>query len=700
MNRSVGHDRIPTGLVRNARWGARMHITLTSNPLRANEFIGPPRGRNHIGWHLILLRVRRQPLGWIATVHGSRGDTVGARCTDVVGTLTRQVFGVRFGIFFLNDHDTLFRVRLHNVLDTPDFVRLTLLPIPKFLAAIGVYLHNSAAFWDEFRSVSGSRPARIRRGLSAASLRGPDFKNDYTQWTRYFDTWDERVLRVIADGLSARPSVGVLVFSETGTGAALAATLASVRAQIYAVASLSTATPGQAGAVYSAADIEYIAILQAGEVLPRHALLLLVGELARQETDALLADEDNIGPDGARANPWFKPQPSLTMMCSGLLSRGVWLVRSSVLAQALALADVPEWAECSRLAEWFSLYSAGGAHSVRRVPRVLTHRRPDAEVAPPAMLAQVTNALLGRLGVQATVTADFPLRLRWKQCELTTRKVSLIVPSTLRGETQLRCLLDVLAHTTYRNFEMLIVVTQDVPLDKAQRQAAECLRDAGPVRVEMLRRARFNYSLANNFAASKTDSPFICLLNDDVSTLDGDWLDRMVAVFSDKNVGIVGAKLYYPNMTTQHGGVIMGLGGLACHINRFLPRGEPGYMWRGAVDQELSVVTGACLLVRRDVFEQVGGLDEALPTAFNDVDFCLRARDLKYSVVMAASVELIHHETLSFGNHYADIPDQEAADVALMRERWRAVCAADPFHNPNLSLVESDEWTLAVPPRV
>ena len=139
-----------------------------------------------------------------------------------------------------------------------------------------------------------------------------------------------------------------------------------------------------------------------------------------------------------------------------------------------------------------------------------------------------------------------------------------------------------------------------------------------------------------------------------MSPLDSDWLDRMVAVFSDHDVGIVGAKLYYPDMTTQHGGVIMGLGGLAAHLNRRLPRGEPGYMWRGVLDQELSVVTGACLLVRRDVFERVGGLDEALATAFNDVDFCLRTRALNYSVVMAASVELVHHETLTFGHHYAD----------------------------------------------
>ena len=677
-------------------------VILTPLKSHPNEFVGSPMGTTRIGWHLILLRARRQPLSWIATVRVScRNNTAGTQGVRVALTLIKQILGVKLGILFLDDCNALFRVRLQHVSDTADAVGLTLLPIPHLIAAIGVYLQNPTAFRKGFQSARGSWAAKVRKGLLAAALKGQDFKNDYSVWMRYFDTWSEGRLQRIADALSTRPSVSVVVFCAMENGAPLAATIASVHAQTYPVATLCIATPDHAEkAMHRAAANEYVAILQAGEVLPRHALLLLVHELGQQETDALLADEDNIGPDGTRAYPWFKPQPSLTMMCSGLLSRGVWIVRSSVLGQALASAAVPGWAECIRLAVWFMSHTAGEAHRIRRVPRLLTHRRADAQAAPPAMLAQVVNMFLGRLGVQATVTPEFPLRLRWYGGELTTRKVNLIVPTRLRGNVQLRCLLDVLAHTTYRNFEMLIVVTQDAPLDQAQRQAAERLRAAGPVRIELLHRASFNYSLANNFGASRTDGAFICLLNDDVSTLDGHWLDRMVAVFSDKNVGIVGAKLYYPNMTTQHGGVIMGLTGLAGHVNRFLPRGEPGYMWRGEVDQELSAVTGACLLVRRDVFERLGGLDEALATGFNDVDFCLRARALKYSVVMAASVELIHYETLSFGHHYADVPDQEAADVALMQERWAAVCEADPFHNPNLSLAGPNEWTLAVPPRV
>ena len=685
-----------------------IRVALARTPSRPDVFVGSPRGTNRIGWHLIVLRVRRQLTGWTATARISCEDAARTQDIQLVHPLARQVSGVKLGVLFLGDRATEFRVRLHNAWDPPEVVSLTLLSIPPFLATVGVCLQNPVAFRDAFRSVSGSWAVRVRRGVTAAAFEGQHIRGDYRLWTWFFDAWSEGRLQRIAAALPARPSIGALVFCATGNEAALAATLASVIAQTYAAAAPVVVRPGEAGAVSEAVSealsgasaSEYVVVLQAGEVLPRHALLLLVDELGRQSADVLLADEDHIGPDGTRADPWFKPQPSLTMMCSGLLSRGVWLIRSSVLGQALASAAVPDWAESIRLAVWFTLHAAGEADRVRRVPRVLTHRRADAEATPFAVLAQVVGMFLGRLGVQATVTPEFPLRLRWHGAGSAARKVSLIVPSRLRGDVQLRCLLDVLVNTTYRDFEMLVVVTQDGPLDKAQRQAAERLRTAGPARVELLRRASFNYSLANNFGASLTDGVLICLLNDDVSTLDGDWLDRMVAMFSDKGVGIVGAKLYYPNMTTQHGGVIMGLAGLAEHVNRFLPQGEPGYMWRGVLDQELSVVTGACLLVRRDVFKQVGGLDEALPTGFNDVDFCLRVRALNYSVVMAASVELVHHETLSFGHHYANASELEAADIALMRERWHAVCAADPFHNPNLSLAARNEWTLASPPRV
>jgi len=334
------------------------------------------------------------------------------------------------------------------------------------------------------------------------------------------------------------------------------------------------------------------------------------------------------------------------------------------------------------------------------VPYLLTHRSVGVENAPPDVLVDVVTAFLTRAGFAATVKPSFPLRIQWHPGALRAKKVSLIVPSRLRGETQLACLREILEKTTYPNFEMLVLVTQPGGLDADQEAAILPLRAHGNFRVEIIDSDSFNYSAVNNIGAARTEGDFVCLLNDDVAPMESDWLDRMVSFFADRNCGIVGAKLFYPNLTTQHGGVIMGLAGLVEHANRYLPRGNPGYAFRAALDQELSAVTGACLLVRRDVYAQVNGLDESFPTAFNDVDFCLRVRAAGFGIVFAASVEMIHHETLTFGQHYSpEKTEQEARDIQRLRARWSEICKTDPFHNPNLSLVGRSEWNLAYPPR-
>ena len=675
-----------------------MHLSLRNTPSHPDRYAATAPAGTRTGWQVLILRAGRQPSSWIATLHVECGEAEWSRDIRLVRPLARvwgRLGGIKLGVFFLGGQPGRVSARLYNAPGTGGALGLTMLPVPFVVAAVGIWLQGPGTVREAFRRAPGGWTTRLRTALAAASIKGQQIDTDYNVWTWFFDRWTEARLQAIARDLPRHPTVAALVFSAGGAGPALEATLASLRAQAYPAAVTVVAGPGT---VQKAAGHDYTAVLQAGEVLPRHALLVLVDEAVRSGADVLLADEDNVAPDGTRADPWFKPQPGLAMMCSGLLSRGVWLIRSSLLP----LGPVPPWAASVQLAAWFALYEAGGAARARRVPRVLTHRRGDAEVPPPDVLAGVVDAGLARLGVRATVAPGLPLRLCWHPDPRAADRVSIIVPSRLHGEVQVRCLLDVLQRTAYPNFEMLVVVTQDAPLDEAQQEVARRLAAAGPARVEVLRATAFNYSLANNVGASLTQGRFLCLLNDDVSTLDGvgDWLDRMLAMFSDPRVGIVGAKLYYPDMTTQHGGVIMGLAGLAEHANRFLPRGEPGYMWRGVLDQEMSVVTGACLLVRRDVFDQVGGLDEALPRAFNDVDFCLRAGALGYSIMMAASVELVHHETLSFGHHYAGDAEREQADVALMRARWRAVCEADPFHNPNLSLVAGSEWSFASPPRL
>ncbi|WP_376087997.1 glycosyltransferase family 2 protein [Roseomonas sp. CCTCC AB2023176] len=178
-----------------------------------------------------------------------------------------------------------------------------------------------------------------------------------------------------------------------------------------------------------------------------------------------------------------------------------------------------------------------------------------------------------------------------------------------------------------------------------------------------------------------------------LAAADGGWL-------ADPRVGAVGVRLLYPTGTVQHGGVIIGLSGLCDHAHRGLPGDDPGYAHRAVLPQELSAVTAACMLVRREAYDAVGGMDEGYPSAFNDVDLCLRIGEAGHRVVYDGAVTLHHHELQTYGNHYAgERAAHQAAEVARMRARWAPLVAEDPFHNPNLSLEFGREWEPAFPPR-
>jgi GT2 family glycosyltransferase len=211
----------------------------------------------------------------------------------------------------------------------------------------------------------------------------------------------------------------------------------------------------------------------------------------------------------------------------------------------------------------------------------------------------------------------------------------------------------------------------------------------------------FNYSAINNFAVSHARGELIALLNNDIEVIGPDWLSEMVVQALRPEVGAVGAKLYYPDGFVQHAGIIVGLGrGVGDHGHRYLPREEPGYFGRAQIVHNLSAVTAACLVVRRNVYLQVGGLDaEHLGVAFNDVDFCLRLRDAGYLNVWTPYAELIHHESVSRGAE--DTPEKqarEAGEIEFMKRRWGARLSEDPYYSPNLSL-DSENFDLAWPPR-
>jgi GT2 family glycosyltransferase len=218
------------------------------------------------------------------------------------------------------------------------------------------------------------------------------------------------------------------------------------------------------------------------------------------------------------------------------------------------------------------------------------------------------------------------------------------------------------------------------------------------VRVERIE-GPFNYSQLNNRGVELSHGLLIALLNNDVEVLNDDWLSELVSHALRPEVGMVGARLWYPNGPIQHGGVILGAGGIAGHAHVGV-RHEPGYFARPHLTQNLSAVTAACAVVKRDVYLKIGGFDEVnLPVTFNDVDFCLRLREAGYWIVWTPHAQLIHHESASRG--FDNTTRKQArflAEVDYMKTKWGDKLRHDPFYNPNLSLGE-DLFTLAFPPR-
>ncbi len=598
------------------------------------------------------------------------------------------------------------RVELFGIGERPDTLTASVRPVSRTLAGAFVIARHPMRVLRAALSGRAGWRRRVRAAVSALAC-GDRVPQSYAMWSMLFDHWSDhdRQRLLVSPNRSNWPRMLALVVTPgAGHSEAEGATLASLEHQI-APARVQVMAPGCAFADQLQPRDDYLAVLQAGEELPAHALALFAEWIVRHDQPpALCADEDEVGADGARVQPLFKPEPNRTLMIGGVLTRGVWLFRRDLLAQHAAATDGPayRWAETLRLDLWLRLYEAGLASSTLRVPFVLTHRRPSTEAAPPAALAQVVQAHLARVGQQARIdAAHLPLRVSPVLPASKRQRVSLIVPSACRAAHVRRCLGAVLAGTDHPALDLSIVVSQLGPLDAAQTATCDALGSDPRLRVLIPAVDAFNYSRANNYAAAKTDAEFLCLLNDDVAPMSPDWLSLMLGHFADPAVGAVGAKLCYENGSVQHGGIVMGIGGLADHINRLLPRDDPGYGHRAVLNQELSAVTGACLLVRRELYEAVGGLDESFPIAFNDVDFCLKVRAAGRSVVFCADAKLIHYESLSLGHHFSgERSGLERIEVQRMRARWPQAVAADPFHNPNLSLTRGHEWDLAFPPRV
>ena len=275
-------------------------------------------------------------------------------------------------------------------------------------------------------------------------------------------------------------------------------------------------------------------------------------------------------------------------------------------------------------------------------------------------------------------------------------KVSIVICTRDRADLLASCVDSIIERSTYRNYEVLIVD------NGSTEEATFRLFDRLPSkRFRILRdESAFNFSALNNRAVQAADGEYICLLNNDIEILTPNWIEEMLSFSIQPGVGAVGARLWYPGGGLQHAGVILGLGGVANHVHRNLRRGDLGYFGRAALHQSFSAVTGAALMIKKSIYQEVGGLDEKLQVTFNDIDFCLRVRAAGYRNVWTPYAEMIHHESATRG--YDVAPHQKARaeqESLLMKQRWGDLLRRDPAYSLNLS-IETEDMRMAWPPRI
>jgi GT2 family glycosyltransferase len=579
-------------------------------------------------------------------------------------------------------------------------------------------------------------PAFVR--TAGAILRERAFPRTYKNWIARYDTLSRAGRRRMAAdiGLRAGPKISFIMAVSDGDQKSSYTTIRSVQAQVYPRWQLCLgvdvsiaeqlckdldALVGQndririariedpatwaskANGALALASGDFVAPIDPGDALAEQALYWVAKELlACPQADLIFSDEDTIRGKATRLDPWFKSDwnPELMLSCNAFGRLGVYrrelVERLGRFRPAFAGAEEYELVlRCAR---------ASNACRIRHIPRVLYHRGGEARSGP-------TGSDYGEAGRRA-ITEHLAVQgiaaevRRSRDCGYQVAypipspnpQVSILVATTARPDLTEPCLRSLFERTSYSNWEVLLLVNKRIQQSPERAALLQRFAERPNLRIIEYPDRPFNYSWVNNLGAAQASGDILCFLNDDTEVITAGWLEQLVARVSLPRVAAAGPMLYYPDGTIQHAGVVLGLGGVAGHACHREPRGTRGYFGRTCLEQQVSCVTAACMAIRAEVFRMLGGFDEGLPLAYNDVDLCLRLRAAGWRIIWTPAAELMHHESASLGRHDAGTQAKQfARDVALMRQRWGSVLDADPFYNCNLSLERA--YGLAFPPR-
>ncbi|MBQ3406085.1 MAG: glycosyltransferase family 2 protein [Lachnospiraceae bacterium] len=443
---------------------------------------------------------------------------------------------------------------------------------------------------------------------------------------------------------------------------------------------------------FAMAEGDYIGFLDHDDLLAPQALYRMAEAVSRHGADMLYSDEDKVTEDLKKHfQPHFKPEFNLDLLRSNNYITHFLVVKKTLAEEAGLLRDEMNGAQDYD----FIFRCSEKAEKIVRVPEILYHwRTSETSTADNPMSkqyayeagARAIRENLERTGTEGTVESlpDFGFyRVRYPVEG--SPLVSVIIPNKDHADMLRRCVESVFAND-YRNLEIIIVEN-----NSTERETYAYYRELSKdPRVHLIRwKHGFNYSAINNYGVRYAKGEYLLFLNNDVrGDISTGWLTEMLGVCQRRDVGAVGARLYYPNNRIQHAGIVIGIGGVAGAMFTDLPKGRGGYMHKAAIMQDLSAVTAACMLVKREAFLRAGGFTEELAVAFNDVDLCLKIGKSGYRIVYDPFAELYHDESRTRGAE--DTPEKVRrfqSEIEYMRVHWLDIIKnGDPNYNPNLSL--------------